>query len=348
LDEWKESQQQFAFKLPSSVSKFWEEINNFVVEFETYHKESLAGAADTKADDKESFFRSNKKFWKLRKKEIQILKEELQSGKELGLFDDTKLLNLCNRIASQDRAEKKLKAIVEKANRGDISVNHFHFHRNCFEEYKKDTQSILENHKKEIEQLHEQVHQTQDQLVLKTQQLDDEKKQNKELQETFGGMVIRERAHKEKEMTEKFAYKEKQILTDCKSELMQERELKKKEIEKLEDDMDALKMKNVEWIQLQAELEEKFDKAEKEKWRAQSLNKKLLDQSNKHQMENTELQIELSLLKKNYSDLFNAHKKLTMQIHTPHDLKNLPSPLELQQKFEKFLSQKPSSNFYSN
>jgi hypothetical protein len=113
LDELKDQQQRFAFKLPNAVSKFFEEIQAFVVEFETLHKEALSGDAKTDA-----FFQAEKekrkKFWKLRRKEMQMLKEELQSQKDVGLFDDTRLLNLCNRIASQDKAERKLKFIVDR------------------------------------------------------------------------------------------------------------------------------------------------------------------------------------------------------------------------------------------
>jgi len=209
---------------------------------------------------------------------------------------------------------------------------------------KKILKQLLKNKKKEIEQLNEQLNQSQEQLGTKTQQLEEQKQHNKELQETFGGVIIRERAHKEKEMSEKFALREKQILSDCKADLMREKELKNKEIEKLLDDMDALKMKNVEWVLIQANYEEKLDKAEKEKWRAQSLNKKLLDPETHYPAALTEIQAEVSLLRKNYSDIFNAHKKMTVQLHAPNDLKNMPTPQELQQRFEKFLSQKRSPN----
>jgi len=192
--------------------------------------------------------------------------------------------------------------------------------------------------KKENAKLQQEILDLKSKLKLQDDQLNQRKHDIKEVQEQFGAIILREMKWKEKELREEFATYEKELHKEFASNLGIQIQKKEDEINRVYEEVDALKMKNVEWIMAQSVLYEKIDKVERDNQKLNNNNKIFLQQNIKLQNEVTQLQYELSHLKRAYSDLYLA-RGLNAKVHNPNDLKNIPSPQDLQKKFKNFINQ---------
>jgi len=333
LDQLEESRRTYSSKLPTTTSQFWDEVNQYTIELER--------EVNSQQEDK-FILDSSRRLWKLRRRELQKLKEELREVKDSDAKDETKLLETCNTMAAQEKAKPKLKSIAERANKGELQLNRVYMFRTLMTAFEKERQeAILTNDKLklEIESLNQKLKQTEHLVAQAKMDL-------KQVDEQFGGIIRREIHHKEKAMREEFDQREKELHQDFGKNLKIQMDKKEDEMSKLMEEIDKYKDKNVEWIKIHAKDMEAVHQFEKENKKISATNRSVLQQFMNQQNENTQLHVELSRLKKEYSEIYIAYKKLNSQVNSPHDLKGLPSPFELQQRFNKFVA-KPQETMNS-
>jgi len=181
-----------------------------------------------------------------------------------------------------------------------------------------------------------------EQVKLKVKQQDSRTNEKdyeiKQLQEQFGGIILREIKYKEKELREEFANLEKDLHKEFSVNLGIQIEKKEEEIRKVYEEVDALKMKNVEWVTFQSNLSDKIYKLERDNLKLTTSNQNLLQNFTQAHNELLKTQMEMSQLKREYSELYVTHKSTNARMHLPNDLKNLPSPQDLQKRFSDFVN----------
>jgi len=310
-------------------SKFYFSVQNYAIELE---KET--------GDKEPSFFREN---WKRKRAELAKLQEELRESRESVLKDEGLLFEMCERIASQRDSDKRLKLVVEKVQRGEIMINRIYDYNILVKELQKE-KSLL---KEELDRTKDQNRDLTEQLQKQHENVAKQKAECKDLQEKFGGVLMREIANKEKELNDHLQEKEKQVRSECEKKLTGELQKKEKEMEFSQAEVDALKLKNVDWVIKLAALVEESDKLQKENKKLQSSYRMLQKDFMKERDDFTQSQFEYSQLKKAYNELVISHKSLVVQSNAGKD--NTFTAEELESKWKDYMSnrKKETTSKYS-
>ncbi len=126
-------------------------------------------------------------------------------------------------------------------------------------------------------------------------------------------------ANKEREMREHFDELRKDICAENAKVMMEELARKELDTGKIQEENDALKMKNVEWIIQHSSLIGKMEKVQRDYEKLQSSHNEL-QQVHLH-TNNYQLQLELDYnqMKRDYSELFISHKSLLATMHHSQD-----------------------------
>jgi len=322
IDELDELRKLFTLKPPTETSRFWDEINWFASELEKEEKEPPF------------LNKLNKQLLKQRKVELQKLKLELQESKESESKDESNLLETCQWMNAHEKADKRLKSIMERVNRGECVYNRVYTHKHLLNQMEREKAALQAQVQKQQEEL--------DQAKLKLKHHDSKTSEKdyelKQLQDQFGGIILREIKYKEKELREEFTNIEKELHKEFSINMGIQIEKKEEEIKKIFEEVDALKMKNVEWVTFQSNLSEKIYKLERDNQKLLHNNQNLVHNFTQAHNELLKTQMEMSQLKREYSELYVTHKSSMAKNHLPNDLKNLPSPQDLQKRFSDFVN----------
>jgi len=253
------------------------------------------------------------------------------------------LFEMCERIASQRDSDKRLKLVVEKVQRGEIMINRIYDYNILVKELQKE-KSLL---KEELDRTKDQNRDLTEQLQKQHENVAKQKAECKDLQEKFGGVLMREIANKEKELNDHLQEKEKQVRSECEKKLTGELQKKEKEMEFSQAEVDALKLKNVDWVIKLAALVEESDKLQKENKKLQSSYRMLQKDFMKERDDFTQSQFEYSQLKKAYNELVISHKSLVVQSNAGKD--NTFTAEELESKWKDYMSnrKKETTSKYS-
>jgi len=325
LDEL-ENERNTELKSPDP-SKFWHAVREYVLE------------TDKEIGDKEpTFLEFKKQLWRQKRMEIQKIQEELNEVVLSDSKDESRLLETCQRISYQKDGDKKLRNIVERVHKGELSMNRVYSWGKLLRENEKERNAMRE----ENERLKLEIKELQEAAQKQAEVANKKKQEMLDLQTQFGGVIVREIANKEREIREEFTEKEKLLKAQYDVKVQQEVAKKQEEIAKLQDEIDALKMKNVEWVMGQAQMMEKLDKAERELEKTVKMHRNLQQLYVRTQNDLSQLQFEYTQVRKEYSELFISHKNLHAQYSIKKDLSTME---DLESKWNSHVNNKKKDKF---